>query len=197
MTPSPRPIAHTLSVEDVRVGLKSLSRLSSGDLKVRRQTKFKLPRDCRSRSNSPGTKSAKRSLAASMKRSHYFQEMETIQWKNLGVTNDAWDRSNPTNNIGGGVCFATPTNASEDSSSHTSLSLLSPHVLQLLAREDFSLPVSGHKRSARSQTHRSNSPRSKPSCLKTSPKKARNSSTVNQAESLSQVLSEIHLKMQS
>jgi hypothetical protein len=199
MTISPKLTAAGLTADEAMalsksptakaVSLKSLSKLSSGDLRVRQQTKFKLLKNARSRSNSPTF--TKRALAASLKRSPFFQENETIQWKNQGVTNEAWDRNNPGNNLGGCACFRSPV---QDSSSTTSLGLLSPHVMQLLAREDFACMMhwESSKRSFSSKhKHQSTSAFSKPSCLRTGPKKARNAEWGNRSFSHKQQTNEI------
>lgn len=80
-----------------------------------------------------------------------------IMWRNhLGASNDVWDLTDPTKNIDGGRCWGNDSvGGSSSSSSKIVLSpkskmssirrgrecllrSLSPHVMDLLAREDFS-----------------------------------------------------------
>lgn len=134
----------TMPLRSVSPNTKRLSRLSSGDLKVKQQVKFKTPR---SRSNSPVCGGGMK-RSSMLKRSPLFQEKEAIRWKHHGVTNDAWDRSDPSKNIGG-ACYYSSTPKRRDS-----LARLSPHLVHTLAHEDFAL-LAGERRTESSNKHQS------------------------------------------
>jgi hypothetical protein len=104
---------------------------SSGELKVKQRTKLKIQTGLGRNTFKPG----KHVSGSKLRRSSLYPDSEMISWMKRGVTNDVWDLKDRSNNIDG------RTNASSSSNTYTkskaTLRSLSPHVLDLLAREDF------------------------------------------------------------